>query len=223
VSTNTAGDPFTDPDELFDVYDGAGRATGTVRRRADVHRDGDWHRSFHCLVTSERDGAARLIFQRRGAEKDTWPDKLDVTVGGHFRAGEGLEDVVREVEEEIGHSVTLAHLTYLGRHVYVGDQMPGTLDRELQDVYLWRSPLPLEAYRPQPVEVAALEAIGIADLLDLFAGALDHADALVLRPDGGVAAGSVTRDDFIPMLDRYYFRVATVVDWALRGYPYLVV
>ena len=46
----------------------------------------------------------------------------------------------------------------------------GTRDRELQDVFLWRSALPLDAFRPQPVEVAALAAVAVPDLLRLFAG-----------------------------------------------------
>ena len=235
---------YTDPNELFDVYDGAGRATGRVKRRQDVHRDGDWHRSFHCWVTCETGGPPSLLIQRRGAEKDTWPGKLDVTVGGHFRAGETLADVVREVEEEIGQAVELDQLVSLGRHVYVGEQAPGTLDRELQDVYLWRSPLPLEAYRPRPVEVAALEAVAVADLLALFAGSRERVPCRRVVPhaplrgdfslrgvghiewDKGserLAWGEITCDDFIPTLDRYYYRVATVADLALRGYPHLVV
>jgi len=35
--------------------------------------------------------SASGVLQRRGAQKDTWPLKLDVTVGGHFAAGETLE------------------------------------------------------------------------------------------------------------------------------------
>ena len=127
-------DPFTDPDELFDVYDAAGRPTGRVKRRQDVHRDGDWHRSFHCWVTCEADGPPALLLQRRGMRKDTWPGRLDVTVGGHYRAGEALQEVVREVEEEIGRSVRLGNLGHLGGRVWLSAPAPGVLDRELQDV-----------------------------------------------------------------------------------------
>ena len=30
-------------------------------------------------------------------------------------------------------------------------------------------------------------------------------------------------EDFIPTFDRYFYRVAALVDLALRGYPHLVV
>jgi isopentenyldiphosphate isomerase len=223
AATGLPSDPYTNPDELFDVYDASGQRTGLRKRRADVHRDGDWHRSFHCWVTSEAGPVPCLLLQRRGRQKDTWPNRLDATVGGHFAAGETLDDVVREVAEEIGLAVSLADLTPLGRRVSVSEQEAGIRDRELQEVYLWRSRAPLAAYRPQPVEVAAIEEVAIADLLRLFAGAASQISAQVLRPGGTMAPGRIGKEDFVPVLDGYFYRVATVVDQALRGYPYLVV
>jgi isopentenyldiphosphate isomerase len=214
-------DPYTDPNELFDVLDATGRPTGEVKRRADVHRDGDWHRSFHCWVLSESQPA--LIYQRRGLHKDTWPGRLDVTVGGHYRHGETLEDVVREVEEEIGRSVRLEDLRHLGRRVCVNEQESGIRDRELQDVFLWRTSLPLEAFRPQPVEVTALEMATIADVLRLFSGQAQHAPVERLLPDGTRTQGTISEGDFIPGLDRYFFRLAVTADLAGRDYPHLLI
>jgi hypothetical protein len=230
-------DPHTDPNELFDVYDGDGRPTGRVKRRADVHRDGDWHRSFHCWVTCLPPGGpgaappeARaappgplLILQRRGAEKDTWPGRLDVSAGGHYRAGETLADVVREVEEEIGRAARLEDLIPLGHRVAVSEPPDGTRDRELQDVFLWRTALPLDAFRPRPVEVAALEAAPVADLLRLCSGQTPGVRVATLTPDGTLGQGEITPADLIPTFDRYFYRVAVVVDLALRGYPHLVI
>jgi isopentenyldiphosphate isomerase len=216
-------DPYTDPNELFDVYDGAGQPTGRVKRRADVHRDGDWHRAFHCWVTCEETPTPELILQRRGLQKDTWPGRLDVTVGGHFSAGEMLDDVVREVEEEIGQAVRLGQLVSLGRRVAVSEREEGVRDRELQDVFLWRSPLPLAAYRPQPIEVVALEAVPVAALLDLFEGKAASAACRRLLPDGSMEQATLGVDDLIPCLDQYYHRMAAIADLALCGYPHLVV
>lgn len=216
-------DRFTDPDELFDVYDGAARPTGRVKRRQDVHRDGDWHRSFHCWVSCEDGPLPSLLLQQRGPHKDTWPHRLDVTVGGHFRAGETLDDVLREVREEIGITVRRRDLLHLGRRVYVGEQEPGTRDRELQDVYIWRSPLDLEAYRPQPIELEALAAAAVADLLHLFSGQVERIPVRLLSSAGALQPAFITAGDFIPTLDQYFHRVATLVDLAIKGYPHLVV
>ncbi len=216
-------DPYTDPNDLFDVYDAAGRPTGRLKRRADVHRDGDWHRSFHCWVVCEGGPVPAVLLQRRGAHKDTWPGKLDVTVGGHYAAGETLADVVREVEEEVGVAVALRDLIPLGRRVSVSEQEAGIRDRELQDVFLWLTQLDLASFRPQPVEVAALESAALPELLALLSAQSERCAVRVLRPDGALSPGDVRVTDFIPTVDSYFFRVATVIDQAIRGYPYLVV
>jgi hypothetical protein len=44
-----------------------------------------------------------------------------------------------------------------------------------------------------------------------------------LSAERRISRGTITRDDFLPTLDQYFFRVATIVDMAIRGYPYLVV
>lgn len=220
--TGPAVDPYSNPDELFDVLDVYGRATGRTKRRADVHRDGDWHRAFHCWVLDESESRA-LLFQRRGAHKDTWPSKLDVTVGGHYAHGETLRDVVREAEEEIGRAVALDDLIHLGTRVAVGGMEDGVDDREIQDVFLWRSDAPLASYRPQPVEVTALERVALADALALFDGSVREVASRVLLPTGELRDGRVSRDDFVPTLDRYFYRVAVAADLAARGYDRLVV
>jgi isopentenyldiphosphate isomerase len=219
-------DPYTNPDELFDVLDGTGRLTGRAKRRADVHRDGDWHRALHCWVLDESPevgGRPHLLLQRRGAHKDTWPLYLDVTVGGHYAHGERLQDVLREVEEEIGVAVRLDQLVRLGTRIAVGEREDGVKDREIQDVFLWRSGRPLQDYRPQPVEVTALERVAVDDLLSLFSGTATRVASRVLLPSGELRDGSLAEEDLIPSPDRYFYRVAVVADLATRGYPHLVI
>src|SRR5918997_4236655 len=133
-----------DPNELFDIVNADGTPTGRIKPRRDVHRDGDWHRAVHVWLAGRGDdGEPFLLFQRRGAEKDTWPNRLDATVGGHYRAGEQLHDALREVEEELGVSMNLDHLRRLGTRIAVTEQEVGIRDRELQDVFLLRDDRPL--------------------------------------------------------------------------------
>jgi isopentenyldiphosphate isomerase len=163
------------------------------------------------------------LYQRRGAHKDTWPSKLDVTVGGHYAHGETLRDVVREVEEEIGRAVALDDLVHLGTRVAVGGSEDGVDDREFQDVYLWRSTAPLDAYRPQPVEVTALERVRLADALGLLSERAERVASRVLLPTGEQRDGWASGADFIPTPDRYFLRAAVAADLAVRGYPHLVI
>jgi ADP-ribose pyrophosphatase YjhB (NUDIX family) len=92
-------------DEKVDVLDARGEKTDRSAWKSEAHRLGLWHRCFHCWVVAPDvipSGGPYLFVQRRAAEKDTWPNKLDVTVGGHLKAGESALDGLREVEEETG-------------------------------------------------------------------------------------------------------------------------
>lgn len=214
-----------DPAELFDVVRADGTPTGIRKPRAAVHRDGDWHRALHVWVAGT--GAAGepfLLFQRRSGAKDTWPGRLDATVGGHYRAGETLQDTLRETEEEIGIAVSLGALRPLGVRVCANEAEPGILDRELQDVFLLRRDRPLTDYRPHPAELAALVRLRVADVLALFAGDVSTVDAESLPSTAdAVVSMPIGLDDFIPNIDRYVYRVAIAVDLVLRGARHVAV
>ena len=155
---------YSDPNELFDVLDASGKPTGEQKPRALVHRDGDWHRSFHLWII--KDGNY-VLFQRRSTEKDLEPNKIDVTVGGHFKAGETLADVVREVEEEVGLKVKPETLHFLGTRQ--GERRyEHAIDREFLDVYVLRCDQPLDQYYLRCEEVSILYEVPIEKAIDLY-------------------------------------------------------
>ncbi len=89
-------------DERIDILDAQGKQTGRVAWKSEAHRLGLWHRCFHCWIVSPEtsSGGPYLFAQRRAAGKETWPDRLDVTVAGHLGAVEvTLEGGLREIEE----------------------------------------------------------------------------------------------------------------------------
>ena len=52
--------------ELFDIYDENLQKIGT-KPRHEVHRDGDWHRVFHCwVIYRDTDGKDWVVLQKRG-------------------------------------------------------------------------------------------------------------------------------------------------------------
>jgi isopentenyldiphosphate isomerase len=206
------------PDELFDVVTFRGEPTGVRKRRADVHRDGDWHRAIHLWVIGERDGQGFLLFQRRSLAKDTSPGKIDPTVGGHLGAGETWRDALREAEEEIGIPITERDVVHVGTRRGVNEAEAGVVDREIQDVFFARNDAPLSDYRPNPAELSALLRIEIDDALELFGGyqesaAVDVLDASTLE----VGTGRVDRTDFASLFDRYVYRVAIAARSFLVG------
>ncbi len=219
---------YSDPDELFDVCDSLGRPMGLRKRRADVHRDGDWHRSLHCWVVGQyRDGTPYVVFQRRAESKDTSPGKLDATVGGHLAAGESVEDALRESKEEIGLALSMHDLLPLGVRQAASDVEPGVRDYEVQYVFLHRTNLPLTAFTPNPAEVSALVEIPVPNALELFTGKRKTFTAKALcnqrcHPnEAWLAEQRIRAEDFVAVADRYFYKVCVQTDLLYKNYPYV--
>src|SRR4029078_5643834 len=86
--------------ELVDVVTAEGAPVGIAKTKAEVHRDGDWHRAAHVWIVAS-DG--RLLLQRRSLRKENYPGLWDVSAAGHLSAGEtSKECAVRETFEELG-------------------------------------------------------------------------------------------------------------------------
>jgi isopentenyldiphosphate isomerase len=199
----------TDPqDELFDVLDADGNQTGIAKPRGEVHRDGDWHRGLHIWVYGfDPDGTAFMLFQRRSMTKDTWPGKLDVAVGGHYRSGETLRDTLRETEEEIGLTAGIEELVPLGVR-FIEDFGATFIDRELDDVFALRSDQPLTGYVLHPDEVDSVVSVALADLKLLFDGDREVIPAFEVHRLGTPGRLEITLDDFAG--DRADYRDAVV-------------
>jgi isopentenyldiphosphate isomerase len=205
-----------DEPEMFDVVDAAGQALGYAAPRDEVHRLGLWHRSAHVWIFT---GDGLLLFQLRAADKDTWPGRLDSSIGGHYRAGEGPAGVVREAFEELGIVVALEELIPIGVRS-VSSVEPGITDNELQDIYLLRRDMPLAAYRPDTVELDGVALLDGAAAVTLHDGMVQEIKAAFLPRDGTkVVTRSFTVDDVIPDRGAYIRAVARAVGDVLVGRP----
>ncbi len=155
-----------DAHEALEVLDVEGRPTGTIKPRAEVHRDGDWHRAFHLWVMHP-DGT--VLLQRRSHIKDLAPGRIDVSVAGHLRAGETWIDSLREADEELGlslrpHDVEFLHTLRSERHF-----PDGRVDRELQDVFATVvRDRELDAYVLPCAEVSVIYEASLERVVDLY-------------------------------------------------------
>lgn len=155
-----------DAREALDLLDEHGVPTGGTKARADVHRDGDWHRAFHLWVMHP-DGY--VLLQRRAPAKDLAPGKVDVSVGGHLRAGETWLDALREAEEEIGLALRPGDLAFLETRRSERRYPDGRVDREFQDVYAALvAGRDLRDYHLRCDEVAVLYEAPLARLIALY-------------------------------------------------------
>jgi isopentenyldiphosphate isomerase len=202
-------------DERVDVLDTRGEKTGEVAWKSEAHRLGLWHRCFHCWIVSPEtsSGGPYLFVQRRAAEKETWPDRLDVTVGGHLGAGEEALDGLREVEEELGLTVLADELIPMGTRRAELEISAG-LDREFQDVFLLVRPLSSEDLQLQEEEVAALVRLRLDDIEALYEGTEIPAEEWM---DGEKSPTSVRLADFVPGEDDYLLQASHIARNVLDG------
>jgi isopentenyldiphosphate isomerase len=201
-------------DEEVDVLDARGEKTGRVAWKSEAHRLGLWHRCFHCWIAAPEtsSGGPYLFVQRRAAGKDTWPNKLDVTVGGHLGAGESVLDGLREVEEELGLTVAAEELVPLGTRE-VEKRIPAGLDREFQEIFLLVRPLSPEDLRLQEEEVAGVLRLRLDDVEALY----ERTEVTAEEWASETSAISVRLADFVPDEDDYLLRVVRTVRAVLAG------
>lgn len=154
--------------ELLDYYDTQNQWIGTATRQK-VHQEGLWHRVFHCWVLVQHGGQPCLLFQKRSPDKANHPNLLDISVGGHYQAGEQLPEGLRELEEELGIVAQWADLQWITLRT---DSSQTAIDwnNEFCYTYLLRYHEPLTSLRLQVGEVAAVVPMPLAEGLAWLKG-----------------------------------------------------
>lgn len=98
------------PDELIDWLDSSGNPIGTIMK-SKAHLIRAWHKAIHVYIVNDRN---ELLLQLRSKDKDMFPDKWDISCGGHVGAGETtLHTALREVMEELGLTIPEKDMHYL--------------------------------------------------------------------------------------------------------------
>ena len=120
--------------EYFDVLNEKGEKTGLTKLRNEVHRDGDWHRTVHIWVFND---TGDILIQRRSPNKDSNPNKLDLSCGGHLSAGDdSITGSIRELKEELGIDVTPNDLQYVTTIKKCTKYSDSFINKEFADMYL---------------------------------------------------------------------------------------
>lgn len=203
--------------ELLDILDCAGRKTGATISRDEAHRTGAWHGAFHCLIMYEHHRKPCVLFQKRSAAKTIAPGKFDVSVGGHYAAGEDAATAgPREIKEELGLAIPFSGLVSVGRRAFTYCFTPGIIEQEFQDVFLCPCDVGPDGLELQTEEVDAVVELDVDSGISLFSGAARSATAMLVSPGAG-AAVVITVDDFVPSIDNYYLKLLLLVRQYYRG------
>jgi isopentenyldiphosphate isomerase len=204
--------------EKFDILDCTGRKTGEVIARDEAHRTGVWHGAFHCLIISSRDGRGRALFQKRAAQKKIAPNKFDVSVGGHYAAGEDAKIAgPREIREELGLDVRFTDLLPLGRRVFVYCFTPGVVEYEFQDVFMLVRDIRPDTFVLQKEEVDGVLEMDIAQGVGLFSGEVRTIECSLYRNSASIERVAVSAEEFVPCHDNYYLKLLLLAQRYFRG------
>lgn len=94
----------------LNIIDENGNIIGEETRE-NIHNKGLLHREIHVWFYTPK---GEIIFQHRAKNKDTYPDLLDASVGGHVEISSDYENTaLQELEEETGIKAEKNNLTFI--------------------------------------------------------------------------------------------------------------
>lgn len=127
--------------ELIDIYDELGQKCGT-EEKYEAHRKALIHKGVCVWIVNSHD---EILLQIRNSQVK-FPNMMDISFSGHIRSGETvLEAAIREGKEELGIDLEPDKLQYLFTcREYLGTA--GYIENEIDDVFLYRADIPVEAY-----------------------------------------------------------------------------
>lgn len=133
----------------------------------EVHQRGLWHHSFHCFILDKDDNS--LFFQLNRKKNNNFQPILTPSSAGHVQAGEQIENGIREVKEELGITVKIDDLTYLGMQKRIVSY-ENYHDKEFIHVYFLNDSIKASSLKLDKREIKGFYAINIKDGLSLFLG-----------------------------------------------------
>jgi len=210
--------------EYFDVLDCTGKKTNTVISRDEAHKTGAWHGAFHCLIIYQRNDKNYALFQKRSLDKKIAHGKFDVSVGGHYAAGEDAAVAgPREIKEELGLDVRFEDLTSLGRRVFVYCSAPNVIEQEIQDVYFLSRAVEPRALALQQEEVDGVLEMEVDSGIRLFSGSELYVECSLYRTEMPTERVNVAGGEFVPCIDNYYLKLLLLAQRYLKGERELLV
>ena len=150
--------------KVINVLDEQGQETGEQKDYLAIHRDGDWHKSFHLWIIKDKD---YMLLQRRSEYKGLEPNKVGVSVASHFLAGETLLHIIDKVKQKLGLKFELKDLKYLETNK-VEISYSNSIDREFQEVYITFCDKPLSSYYLNYKDIEVLYELPLNKAFELY-------------------------------------------------------
>ena len=150
-------------EEKLDVLNERGEFTGNVATREECHKFGLWHRAVYGFVI---DNNLNVLLQKRSPNKKLWPNKWDVTIGGHVNEGEfGRQALIRECKEELGIEINDDDIKYIVSTTSVYNKN-NYINNHYDECYLITKNINIEDLKLQQEEVSDAKYFSKEDLLN---------------------------------------------------------
>jgi isopentenyldiphosphate isomerase len=197
---------------LIDIFNDRYEPVGTEDKKT-AHAKGLWHRTFSALAINPT--TQRVVLQKKAPGRYSFdrPDYADITVGGHYHAGETIPDGIREVHEELGLPIAYGDLHPIGLRQTAITLAPDYIEREFQHWHLIPLNVALDEIPLADAEVSGLVDIALHDAIALANGDTRTVPArYATRTDTGLeySEATLTTADLIPnylALDQLYLRL----------------
>ena len=148
--------------EILDIWDENGCPTGNCAPKDYLHQKGLFHPTVHIWFYNR---TPAILLQKRGPNKQIFPNLWDVSVAGHVAAGETiLEAALREIKEEIGLVVGSTALELLRVKKNINKFPIGITDCEFQHVYLCELLVDVTALKLQSEELEAVRLFSFEEI-----------------------------------------------------------
>lgn len=211
---------------LIDVYTDRNEPAGYTIEKKEAHAKGLWHRVFTCLVINTDNKTAYLQKKTPGRYSFDRPDHMDVTVGGHYEAGESIEAGIREMEEEIGLKVPFDQLVSLGQRQTSVVLAKDYDNNEFQHIFLLPIKTKITEFKYTDTEVRGIVEVPLLEGIDLMRGEIPELKVkgcfvAVDKAEGKeVVDMTITKEDFVPAYlktDEFMIRLFVAAHRYLQG------
>jgi isopentenyldiphosphate isomerase len=151
--------------EFLNIVDENDVIVGQEERKK-IHELGLLHREIHVyFITPNKE----IIFQHRAKDKDTFPDLLDATVGGHVEIGDSYEQTaVKETFEETGMKINPDDLIFISKIKKRGtDKINNKINYSISAKYLYIYKEPLTNLKIETGMALGFEVFSLVKLKNL--------------------------------------------------------
>lgn len=149
--------------EKFDVLNERGGFTEKTATRDECHQYGLWHRGVYAFIINKE---GKVLLQKRSGRKKLWPNKWDVSVGGHVQAGElGRQTLIRECKEELGIDITDDDIKFLVSSTSVYNNK-GYINNHYDECFLINKDVNIKDLKLQQEEVSDAKFFSTDELLE---------------------------------------------------------